>query len=114
MDFKDKFYFLLESDILDMGLKPACNPHHRVAIRGIDRKNPNQIPDIHKVSGDTSERKILMIKNNGGQCPCNNNDMQYIIKKYNISNISPSKPRMLGKTGVFVIQTPQGNFMLKK
>ena len=97
---------------MNIGIEPNYNPHHRVAIRGIDRKNPNQIPDIHKASGNTCERKILMIKNNGGSCPCDANDMRYITSKYNISNIN--KPRQLGKTGVFILQTPQGNYILQK
>jgi hypothetical protein len=110
--FKDKFYFLIEKDIMNMGIEPNSNPHHRVTIRGIDRKNPCQIPDIHKITGDKTERKILMIRDHGGTSPCNSNDVNYITSKYNINNLD--KPRQLGKTGVTILKTPHGNYILQR
>ena len=109
--FEKRFYNVLEEDLMNMMEVPK--PHHQVAIRGIDRKNPNQIPDIHKVSGNTSERKILKVKDHGGTCTCNNTDVQYIITKYKINNLD-QKPRQLGKTGVIIMKTPHGNYILTK
>ena len=109
--FANKFYTLLEEDIMGMDIKTP-NPHHRVAIRGLTRKSQKQIPDIHKAESHPTERKIIIVKNNGGSQPCNNNDLQYIITKYNLSNIN--KPRGLGKTGVTLMQSQPGNFILTR
>ncbi len=110
--FQKRFYTLLEHDIMDFAIDKPSNPHHRVAIRGIDRKTQTQIPEIHKSSGHPTERKILMIKNSGGSQPCDNNDLQYIISKYKINNTE--KPRMLGKTGVTLMKTQHGNFIITR
>ena len=110
--FKTKFYTLLEQDIMNFGLEAPSNPHHRVAIRGLTRKKQTQIPDIHKAEGHPTERKIIMIKDRGGQCACNNNDIQHIVTKYNINNID-DQPQ-LGTTGVSLIKNHQGSYILIK
>ena len=110
--FKTRFYTILTEDIMNFGLEPSTNPHHRVAIRGLTRKTQTQIPDIHKAEAHPTERKIIMVKDRGGQCPCNNNDVQYIIAKYKINNIDKSP--QLGKTGVTLMKTQHGNYILAK
>ena len=110
MMFGKIFYNLINEDL--MGLSEPSNPHHRVAIRGLDRKSQSQIPDIHKSSGHGTERKILMIRDNGGVQPCNNIDLQYIISKYNIGDLN--KPKQLGKTGVILTKNQNGAYIITR
>jgi hypothetical protein len=97
MSFEKHFYNILEEDLLE-----PSKSWSQVAIRGLDRQDPSQIPASQKASGNTSETKISNIALHGGVCPCNNTDIQYIINKYKISNVD--QPKQLGKTGVTLMK----------
>jgi hypothetical protein len=112
--FDKKFHSIIEEDILDLDKKTG--PHKLVAIRGLNRDKQTQIPDSHKSPAHSTEKKIEMLKNKGtGIQVCTPQDIQYLTTKYHIHNLTPAKPRGLGKTGITIMyDNNYKQYILKK
>lgn len=112
--FDKKFHSILQEDILDLEKKTGS--HRLVAIRGLDRKKQTQIPDVHRVPGNSTEKKIHLLKNKAaGMQICTPQDIEYLTAKYHINNLSPTKSRGLGKTGITIMyDNNYKQYILKK
>jgi hypothetical protein len=100
--FTEKFYRILTDDIASLSNKPR--PHHHAPVRGIDRKDLKEVPEVHRSPLTGPDNKIMVIqKSIAKKMPVNNNDINHYIKKYNLSNIVPGKPKQCGTTGISLL-----------
>ena len=92
-----------------MKIEPS-KPHGRVAIRGIDRKSQQQIPDAHKKTGNVVDTKVNDVNNKAAPTKqVNDAEAAQIKKKYNIKDTGG-----LGRSGVVLTKNQQGNYTLRK
>lgn len=96
--FEDIFQTLLENDMI--GSKPT--PRHRrgIAAPNIAAKSQHTVPVVHQI--DASENiKVKQLKDKPfGKILLNDVDLQDIMQKYKIRNVSPEEPRELGTTKI--------------
>jgi len=99
--FTQKFYSVLEEDILSLD-KPR--PHHHAPVRGINRKDQREVPEIHRNPIIGVEAKIKNLQDGKmQQTPINKTDIIHLIKKYNITDLSPGTSKQCGNTGIHVV-----------
>ena len=80
-----------------------CARRQQVGFTGMGRLHQNMMPDMHKA--DPTE--IIQVKNikdgKTNNTPVRGIVLQRIIKKYNIGDLSETKPRKLGNTGITIM-----------
>ena len=96
--FRYIFETLLENDIV--GSKPTPRQQRGIAAPNIAAKSQHAVPIVHQV--DASENiKVKQLKDKPfGKMLLNDTDLQDIMQKYKIKNVSPEEPRELGTTKI--------------
>ena len=101
--FQRKFFTLLEADMSLTDL----NPYQRLGTRGINRKNQRQVPDYIRTD-PSKNNKVEMVRKDNQKRILSPADVNYILSKYNISDIPTGGSKQLGTSGM-IIQRSENN-----
>lgn len=70
------------------------------------RQRQNLVADMYK-KDNSKNQKIESLKNASGTFVCNQSDLDYIHKVFNV--VPGDKPKVLGRTGITIYRDPRTN-----
>ena len=93
----------------DDKFRPDGTPRarHIKGMTGINRSTgQNLIPDIYKVDPNANSKIEQLRKVQTGMAVLNGGDIKHIINTYNVTDLTPTKPKQLGRTGITIFYNP--------
>ena len=82
---------------------------------GAGRVHQNLLPARDRVDGSLNAKVEILKKKDSGKQLCTSTDLQYLIPKYDLRNLTKTNPKFLGKSGIKVYFDDNLNsFVLEK